>query len=502
MKLKFVLPLFVAICLSLNNFDANSQNTGFQYKNLGQYNAIGVPDYLELPNEIIDINFQNDINGSLPEGRNVANANPSFIANNNDSDLNILSESDVWVSFVQEGTMNKNTLGFYTYPTTYPPRTIAEIKNRTIIFPNASSENSGGGLKQGNKVYLGRFNANTSIGWFVISNAFVNGKVTQGRTIFYSEAAFNPESDGRLKSHTVLLKDNNRGKLILGFEDVIRNQFSDHDFNDLVFLITIDPYESLNTQNIPNLATSVTTKPQEPPVVTAPQPLVNSEVCLRDGFPVENFNKLKSTIKAQTVESNKPIVIKQAVKTKKVTVAQVKQIIKLILIEQYKLDMAKYLFDYTCDKSNYYEINALLNAGRVRELEAFLKDKDLSDDNQVVPPNSTTPVVPQQNQVVNSNCDNGRMPEDDYEDIKESINAKSFSSDKINVLKLAMNDRCISSNQVKEMVELFSFDADKLTVAKFLYKFTSDKQNYYKVNDAFSFSSSSAELTNYIKSVK
>jgi hypothetical protein len=245
---------------------------------------------------------------------------------------------------------------------------------------------------------------------------------------------------------------------------------------------------------------------------------VNSSVtvCNRDGFAISNFNTLKATIKTQSVESNKPMVIKQAVKNKRVTVSQVKEIIKLIVVEQYKLDMAKYLFDFTCDKSNYYELNALLNPSRARELDAYLKNKDKSDDNvtsvntSVTNSNNNTNTQNYNNtntNVDNTNytssgnilCDNGRMPYEEFDDIKSSINSKSFSDTKITVLKEAMPSRCINSIQVKELVGLFSFEADKLTVAKYLYRFTTDKQNYYKVNDAFSFSSTIDELKEHIK---
>lgn len=677
MKSSLPIRLLLSGLVALSFFNADAQ---IKFNYLGQYNALGVPDNLEDTSDAIGQLFLNDINNALPERKPVPDFHPEYIAQKNETDIVLKSQADIWITFVNEAAVYTNALGYYTYNAASPPKTIVDIKARTIIFPNVSLENSGGGLKSGNKVYLGSFEANTAIGWFVVADAFKNGKMTSGKYIVYSEPALNPETDVKLKAHTVLLKDAGRGKLVLGFEDVLRDQGSDQDFNDMTFYITASPYSAIKTDDVVAIdggsgTTTTTTTPKDTIKTTKPDPVIpvdptktttnntnnnttnnnnnsvninnnvnnngqngtgstsnttnttnnvntgtsnntntnsnntntttntnnnsnnttttnnttvinnttiiqrsgsgggnrggnnnntnnntnvnnntnnntngggnrggnggssnnnpttggnnntstnvssNVTVCNRDGFAISNFNTLKATIKAQSVESNKPMVIKQAVKNKRVTVSQVKEIIKLIVVEQYKLDMAKYLFDFTCDKSNYYELNALLNPSRARELDEYLKNKDMSDDNvtsvstNVTNSNSNNTNTQNYNNTNTTNntnytssgnilCDNGRMPYEEFDDIKSSIDSKSFSDTKITVLKEAMPSRCISSIQVKEIIGLFSFESDKLTVAKYLYRFTTDKQNYYKVNDAFSFSSTIDELKEYIKTSK
>ena len=56
------------------------------------------------------------------------------------------------------------------------------------------------------------------------------------------------------------------------------------------------------------------------------------------------------------------------------------------------------------------------------------------------------------------------------------------------------------ASQVKEVMGLFSFEESKLEFAKFAYDRTTDKNNYYIVNDAFDFEASIEALDNYIKS--
>ena len=46
---------------------------------------------------------------------------------------------------------------------------------------------------------------------------------------------------------------------------------------------------------------------------------------------------------------------------------------------------------------------------------------------------------------------------------------------------------------------LFVFESNKLEVAKSAYRKTVDKQNYYQLNDALTFSSSKEELARFIR---
>lgn len=93
-------------------------------------------------------------------------------------------------------------------------------------------------------------------------------------------------------------------------------------------------------------------------------------------------------------------------------------------------------------------------------------------------------------------CD---MPAPDFGKLKASVKAKTFSADMISTLKVGIKNKCITTDQVKELLGLFSFESDKLEMAKYLYEFTSDKDNYYTVGDVFTFSSSVSELNEFLE---
>ncbi|UTW62607.1 DUF4476 domain-containing protein [bacterium SCSIO 12741] len=86
----------------------------------------------------------------------------------------------------------------------------------------------------------------------------------------------------------------------------------------------------------------------------------------------------------------------------------------------------------------------------------------------------------------------------DFNSAKESIRSKSFEDSKFTMAKQIINANCMSSEQVKEVMGLFTYEDTRLDFAKLAYKKTSDPNNYYKVNDAFTFESSIEELNEFI----
>lgn len=94
------------------------------------------------------------------------------------------------------------------------------------------------------------------------------------------------------------------------------------------------------------------------------------------------------------------------------------------------------------------------------------------------------------------------MSQGDFEAAKRSIAEKSFEDSKLTIAKQIIGSNCIVSSQVKEIMMLFNFEETRLDFAKHAYKYTYDINNYYKVNDAFTFESSIEELNEHIERIK
>jgi hypothetical protein len=94
------------------------------------------------------------------------------------------------------------------------------------------------------------------------------------------------------------------------------------------------------------------------------------------------------------------------------------------------------------------------------------------------------------------------MSSSDFANAKASITKQSFEDGKLKVAKQVLSTNCMSSAQVKEIMALFSFEETRLDWAKFAYGKTSDPQNYYQLNDGFTFSTSVDDLNAYIEAHK
>ncbi|MEI6753164.1 MAG: LruC domain-containing protein [Paludibacter sp.] len=225
------------------------------------WSSLGVPNLLEKTNDVITKEFLADVNASLPEYKALPVSHPQYFDGSTENG-NVVLEKDaqVWVTFVHEGASYTNTVAYYTYPTGNPPASTKDIKYSTIAFPNASFLNSSGGLASGNKIklyyfdternlYTEKFPAGTTVAWILRSNAWdtKTSTVKTGLFTYYSDAALNPESDSKLKKHNIILKDDNRQLLLVGFEDVRRDNGSDNDFNDAVFYATVYPYSAVKS---------------------------------------------------------------------------------------------------------------------------------------------------------------------------------------------------------------------------------------------------------------
>lgn len=90
------------------------------------------------------------------------------------------------------------------------------------------------------------------------------------------------------------------------------------------------------------------------------------------------------------------------------------------------------------------------------------------------------------------------MDESSYFTLKQCIADKWFDSSKSEVAQMAMRNNYFTTVQVAGIMNLFDFESTKLEFAKMAYSHVVDQQNYWMVNDAFSFSSSISNLQEFI----
>lgn len=153
-------------------------------------------------------------------------------------------ESKVYLTFIAERAVYRNSVGWYSYKLGSEPKAVKDIEKH-LLFPNVSAKNEGGELIQGDMLQLGdtTFAKNTVIGFFIILQGWEDGYINWGNTTHYTDWFLN---QGDKQQH-VLFKEKDSEDIVLGFEDT-PYEIADKDFNDLIFKISDnrDNYKSIS----------------------------------------------------------------------------------------------------------------------------------------------------------------------------------------------------------------------------------------------------------------
>ena len=91
------------------------------------------------------------------------------------------------------------------------------------------------------------------------------------------------------------------------------------------------------------------------------------------------------------------------------------------------------------------------------------------------------------------------MNANDFIKAKESLRKEWLENSRVSAAKQIITQNYFTSQQVKEILLLFTFENNRLELAKHAYANTIDKNNYFIVNDAFTFKNNKDELARYIR---
>jgi hypothetical protein len=92
-----------------------------------------------------------------------------------------------------------------------------------------------------------------------------------------------------------------------------------------------------------------------------------------------------------------------------------------------------------------------------------------------------------------------KMSVREFEQLKESLRKEWFENNRLISVKTIIEKSNFSAQQVKDLMLLFTFENNRLEIAKAAYRKTIDKENYYLLNEALTFSSSKEQLARFIR---
>jgi len=91
------------------------------------------------------------------------------------------------------------------------------------------------------------------------------------------------------------------------------------------------------------------------------------------------------------------------------------------------------------------------------------------------------------------------MSDYEFDRVLDNISKERFENNMLRSATQIINSNYFTSQQVKELLQLFGFENNKLDLAKLAYDKTVDQRNFSIINDVFSYSSSRDELARYIR---
>lgn len=286
-----------------NTSGCDSINTAItdKFRFLGGWDEHGSVDYNEIPGDTISDEMTGFVELTLPETINIFEQGGDLF--DEDAQLNtvLLESSDVWLTFVHEGANFKNVLGFYAYPKGHPPATVYDIDSLVIVFPKIEVDDPSHTLNPGDKVYLGKYPANTVLGYFLIVDGWVGDTICYLRNrMVFTDKHLNTFAGPKYRQHSIQLYYTAENRLMFGFEDLIRPG-GDQDFNDALFYVAAEP-GAIDTTDIPDVPTALMTGDT---VICDPNAPAQVQVDLTGKGPwtIAYFNGT-DTIKVEDIESS------------------------------------------------------------------------------------------------------------------------------------------------------------------------------------------------------
>lgn len=90
------------------------------------------------------------------------------------------------------------------------------------------------------------------------------------------------------------------------------------------------------------------------------------------------------------------------------------------------------------------------------------------------------------------------MDEANFSTFLTKLKDKSFDNQKTDFVKSTMKNNWFTSDQVLQILQTYGFENNKVDLAKLIWHKTTDKGNFFKIYEAFTFSSSEKSVQEYV----
>ncbi len=207
-------------------------------------------------------------------------------------------------------------------------------------------------------------------------------------------------------------------------------------------------------------------------------------------FPLSDadFHQIASQVFSQQTDINKMAVATNLCLGNCMATVHIMKIATFLQDGNMRLQFVKSAYDRVYDVQNYGAASQVFPiVQQQQEFLHFLQTK------QSLPVEIPAPDLP-------SPCP---VSAEEFHEILNAIKKESFSNTRLTLAKtIAKSKNCLLATQIKEMTALLDFENARLEFATFAYDYCFDRENYFIVADALSYTSSKNELMKTINSRK
>lgn len=206
------------------------------------FDNMGKPNCLQADQAVCADLFA-ELNAKLPVNGNVNAQHPSYLTTGA-SEILLLEDAEISLSFLEENTIHKHAVGYYAYPADCPPTKEEELVG-LVAFPNFSKNGSGGSMVAGNTIkLLNSFKANTKIGFFVVPKGWDGSKIKVGQNLHYTNKTFSKNS----RKQGLIIYEDACDAILVAFEQEPSNS-AQADFRETLMQVHLSSPTAVDTHD-------------------------------------------------------------------------------------------------------------------------------------------------------------------------------------------------------------------------------------------------------------
>ena len=172
--------------------------------------------------------------------------------------------------------------------------------------------------------------------------------------------------------------------------------------------------------------------------------------------------------------------------------AQVYQVCRMLGQDPYRIDFAYASYPKVIDPQNFYDVYDALelfsSAFRLHDLIGGV-GYELVPIPEPIPIPEPAPVLEPICEVTNA----------DMEEVRSLVKSATFKDSMEKQAKMMVKSKqCFSTNQIVDLISVFSYEDSKVMLAKYAFDYCIDTQNYFRVVNSLTFKSDKDNLTTFI----